>query len=548
MSQDYDNDVLVLRLDEEGRIRWGKTYGGTSEDVGIGVALDKNGDIVIVGYTEGVGAENEDALVLKLDGNGNVEWQKTYGGPEGDMAIDVAFTPDGDLVVAGFYGISSWNAIGSRRWVMRLNREGGIEWQRAYGKVESERRITVSPTLEGSIIIGGDYLLNINPHGDLKWAENVHTIDTYVTEEGILTFADFDVVGRLDVNSIPKYSGWMFEEDISIRTENTNAIAKDLNVDVNEFPAKAKAYEVEVHGARVQFKTIWEYIPSESAVFITSTPPGADVYVNGSYIGQTPLNISLESGIYELRLSLNGYADYTTTIEITPGKTERVDVQLKRVENVSRVFIVVGDLITHQTTSQTYRSDFSTVTFTTVLDIYNVTIIGENSDSKGYLIRNNITVLSLRGNVSAIRVVYNLSKRIVPSVDYMIMPENTTIIQRDPVVAIDIKDLIVGKSVEHEIVVITNVSGGEFSRGFMVIENVIEPSKPAVEDNAKNVDGHKTPEEQTTSTSNPLKGEHSSRRNTYSKTSNGQKDNTCGPGIVVGLSVFPLLLRRYRLL
>ena len=67
-------------------VYWAKTYGGSSDDWAYSVAIAPNGDIIVTGRTESFGAGGRDFWVLRLDENGNVKWQKTYGGSDEDWA------------------------------------------------------------------------------------------------------------------------------------------------------------------------------------------------------------------------------------------------------------------------------------------------------------------------------------------------------------------------------------------------------------------------------------------------------------------------------
>jgi hypothetical protein len=94
-------DVWVLKLDGSGNVQWQKTYGGTDDDEARAIAPTSDGGYVVAGWTTSFGAGGDDVWVLKLDGSGNVQWQKTYGGTDDDGPHAIAPTSDGGYVVAG---------------------------------------------------------------------------------------------------------------------------------------------------------------------------------------------------------------------------------------------------------------------------------------------------------------------------------------------------------------------------------------------------------------------------------------------------------------
>ncbi|WP_010476899.1 pentapeptide repeat-containing protein [Thermococcus zilligii] len=173
-------DVWVLRLDEDGNIKWQKTYGGSKEDGVRAVALTPNGDIIIAGYTKSFGTGEKDVWVLRLDANGNVKWQKTYGGMRKDGARAVALAPNGDIIVAGYYGATDKFGPHTDVWVLRLDENGNIKWQKTYGRSDHEKARAVALAPNGDIIVAGYtksfgtggravWVLRLDANGNIKW-------------------------------------------------------------------------------------------------------------------------------------------------------------------------------------------------------------------------------------------------------------------------------------------------------------------------------------------------------------------------------------------
>ncbi|WP_297510516.1 hypothetical protein [Thermococcus sp.] len=78
-------------MDADGNVKWQKTYGGKWRNGywGVDVALAPNGDIVVVGESYSLGGNGYEVLVLRLDENGKVKWQKTYGGRWDDRPMQL---------------------------------------------------------------------------------------------------------------------------------------------------------------------------------------------------------------------------------------------------------------------------------------------------------------------------------------------------------------------------------------------------------------------------------------------------------------------------
>jgi hypothetical protein len=113
--------TATFRLPET-RVQWAKTYGGPGLDEASSIQQTADGGYVIAGSTQSFGAGG-DIWVLKLDRNGNIQWQKTYGGPRLDLASSIQQTSDGGYVVAGTTLSSD---AGGDIWVLKLDANGDI--------------------------------------------------------------------------------------------------------------------------------------------------------------------------------------------------------------------------------------------------------------------------------------------------------------------------------------------------------------------------------------------------------------------------------------
>lgn len=70
-------------------IYWNKTYGGASDDRGNSIQQTIDGGYVIAGETWSFGAGGPDFYLVKTGANGDIQWNKTYGGPYYDQAYSV---------------------------------------------------------------------------------------------------------------------------------------------------------------------------------------------------------------------------------------------------------------------------------------------------------------------------------------------------------------------------------------------------------------------------------------------------------------------------
>lgn len=124
------NDYWLLKLDAEGNLQWNKTYGGSKDDRGQSVVQTSDGGYAIVGYAmsdDGDGSNNEgfhDNWILRLDVNGNILWEKSFGFSGHDHSYDVTETSDGGLFFTGFLDVTSSGGEGNEGKGNYLTRHG----------------------------------------------------------------------------------------------------------------------------------------------------------------------------------------------------------------------------------------------------------------------------------------------------------------------------------------------------------------------------------------------------------------------------------------
>lgn len=106
-------------------ITWEKTDGGSEDDWASSINQTSDGGYIIAGETYSKGIGKEDAWIMKLDNQGNLLWEKTYGGSNGDKAWIIIQTIDGGYALAGT--TSSQGAGEEDLWLIKLDENGNLE-------------------------------------------------------------------------------------------------------------------------------------------------------------------------------------------------------------------------------------------------------------------------------------------------------------------------------------------------------------------------------------------------------------------------------------
>ena len=174
-------DVFIVHYDASGNHLWSTRYGDAGADFANGVALDNNGNIIVVGKFWGAidfggGALTSvggyDVFVAKLDPGGNHVWSTRHGGPASDDCVDVTSDPvDNVLVVGDFYstidfGGGTLTTAGQRDiYVAKLNPLGAHIWSQRFGDDNSDYCTTVASDNSGNVIFARSYADSIDFSG-----------------------------------------------------------------------------------------------------------------------------------------------------------------------------------------------------------------------------------------------------------------------------------------------------------------------------------------------------------------------------------------------
>ncbi|MFB6257911.1 MAG: T9SS C-terminal target domain-containing protein, partial [Flavobacteriales bacterium] len=158
-------DYWLLRTDSNGSIQWEQNYGGSAFDEAVSIVQTSDSGFAILGNSRSsngdVGGNNGnlDYWVLKLDESGTIQWEKNYGGSDADVPGSIVQTSDSGFVVAGFSHSQDGDVGGtsgsSDYWVLKLDGSGTIQWDKTYGGTGDDEGRTVVQTSDGGFAVAG---------------------------------------------------------------------------------------------------------------------------------------------------------------------------------------------------------------------------------------------------------------------------------------------------------------------------------------------------------------------------------------------------------
>ena len=237
-------DMMVAKIDAEGKLQWAKSYGSSADEMGRSIALDKDGNIFFAGSLSGMvdfgngimsnSSGKMDAFVAKMNATGEIEWAMTAGGSADDEWIDIETDGEGNVYLAGY--VESNDAFfdgkplivfgGRDMFIVKVSNDGTVQWSQTPGttdneeindiSVNSQGEVLVNASLESTLVIGNDTIdtslgLGVNikydAKGEVLWTDQMKEKSN--SFEGAV---DIDADGNI-------YTAGMFEGESTFGTE-----------------------------------------------------------------------------------------------------------------------------------------------------------------------------------------------------------------------------------------------------------------------------------------------------------------------------------------
>ncbi|MGB1020383.1 MAG: hypothetical protein ACPGVF_04700 [Flavobacteriaceae bacterium] len=200
-----DSDFFVFKFDANNALEWTKTYGGTGDDRGYDLVALKQGGYVLLGYSsssDGDASRNEgmhDHWVIRIDNQGALLWEKSFGFAGHDHAYNIIETSDGGFFFNGFLDVTASGGAGQdgksppqgrhgvgEFWAQKIDAQGNLLWRNYYGGTNNDRSYDAIQTSDGNYLITGSsestdvditqpkgsydiWVVKISPRGKILW-------------------------------------------------------------------------------------------------------------------------------------------------------------------------------------------------------------------------------------------------------------------------------------------------------------------------------------------------------------------------------------------
>jgi len=154
-------------------IQWQKSLGGNGQDEAVSIQQTIEGGYIVAGYSDSNSGdvsghhnsennfENYDYWIVKLDDQGILQWQKSLGGTNEDVAYSIRQTVDNGYIIAGSSNSNDGDVTGNHGdfsndfWIVKLDNIGKLMWERSLGGSGKEEATSIQQTTDKGYIVSG---------------------------------------------------------------------------------------------------------------------------------------------------------------------------------------------------------------------------------------------------------------------------------------------------------------------------------------------------------------------------------------------------------
>jgi hypothetical protein len=158
-------DYWAIKISLDGNFAWSRYYGGSFTDIPTGIIETPSNEFIFAGSSDSddVDINNNkgtyDFWIVKSDASGAIVWEKSFGGSEIDEARGIVSSDDGNYIVVGDTRSSeqdvSFNNGAADLFVIKISEDGDLLWNRSYGGSSFDVPRSINPTIDGGFVIAG---------------------------------------------------------------------------------------------------------------------------------------------------------------------------------------------------------------------------------------------------------------------------------------------------------------------------------------------------------------------------------------------------------
>jgi hypothetical protein len=156
-GSDTSYDYWMIKTDEYGNLLWDKIFGGPDDDYGHSKNCyqTNDGGYIMAGFSSSLGAGGFDLWVVKSDSDGDMLWNKTYGGKKNDVCWGMTSTDDDEYIAVVTMNYAGFSGDRDDIYLVNIDGNGNIVWIQKYGGPDIQLGGSVDATSDGGFIVSG---------------------------------------------------------------------------------------------------------------------------------------------------------------------------------------------------------------------------------------------------------------------------------------------------------------------------------------------------------------------------------------------------------
>jgi len=176
------SDIYALKVDSKGNVLWNKQYGGTDIEGGISAMQTADGNYAIIGSVQHPTGSDTGVYLLKIDEGGIILSEKTIFTDGYKTLSECRQTADGGYIIVGskVFNAGTINA-NTDLYFIKINNNGNIEWEKTIGSnYKNELGLSIALTTDSGFIITGAnqdglYIVKTDSNGAVQWEKTIYT-------------------------------------------------------------------------------------------------------------------------------------------------------------------------------------------------------------------------------------------------------------------------------------------------------------------------------------------------------------------------------------
>lgn len=191
-------NTWLVKTDSEGNILWNQTYSGEGQSIAESIVQTSDNGYAFAGYTYSLDQSGTGApytWLAKTDYKGVLEWNQTYKQSENAIAYCIMQTSDHGYALAGQYTAP---AGGVEAYVLKVDANGNLLWNKTYGGSGYDQINTIIQQSNGNYVLAGSnspstsgpsslWLIKADSFGNIQWNQTYNELDNAVLSNMVKT-------------------------------------------------------------------------------------------------------------------------------------------------------------------------------------------------------------------------------------------------------------------------------------------------------------------------------------------------------------------------